>query len=280
MELFARFSTVISYLSGAGVRVGFHKFHMEGLYRGSLQTHNVLYNHLQHISLNFLALVCAAHEPADVKPHTKIPAPADRGAPPKIDSTQEAQAGIRRKIKNISPGYDESKFLVLLNPNGSNLLPLRRWPIKSYILLAQKLLAAHPSVYIAVTGTASEKKDAAAICDALRDERCINFAGETSLRELIDLYTVSHMLVSNDSGPPNFASLTSIPTLVLFGPETPRCYRPLGDNITAVYADYLCSPCVSAYNHRKSPCRDNKCMQAISVDEVYRRIARTLSLPE
>ncbi len=280
MELFARFSSIISYVSGAPIRVGFHKFHMEGLYRGSLQTHNVLYNHLQHISLNFLALVCAAHEAQDETPHTKIPAPSHRPAPPKISPSPGAQSRIRRKLKAASPGFDETNTLVLLNPNGSNLLPLRRWPIKNYTRLAQKLLASHPSVYVAVTGTAAEKKDAAAICDALDDERCINFAGQTTLRELIDLYTVAHMLVSNDSGPPNFASMTSIPTLVLFGPETPQCYRPLGDNIDVCYAGLLCSPCVSAYNHRKSPCRDNKCMQAIGVDDVYRRVVSTLRLPE
>jgi ADP-heptose:LPS heptosyltransferase len=83
-------------------------------------------------------------------------------------------------------------------------------------------------------------------------------------------------MVSNDSGPPNFASLTEMPTIVLFGPETPLLYKPLGENVQAVYAGFTCSPCVSAYNHRKSLCTDNKCMQAIKVDEVYGRVRDVL----
>jgi ADP-heptose:LPS heptosyltransferase len=124
-----------------------------------------------------------------------------------------------------------------------------------------------------VTGSQSERKDAVMFCDALRNRRCINLAGETSFRELIDLYALADLLVSNDSGPPNVAALTNIKVLVFFGPESPACYKPLGEHVEVLYADLLCSPCVSAYNHRKSPCRDNKCLQVITVDEVYEKIS-------
>ena len=177
-----------------------------------------------------------------------------------------------QKLQRVCPEITREKTIIVFNPNGSELLPLRRWPMKNYGELAQKLLE-NPSVYIVVTGSKSERKDAAMFCDALRNRRCINLAGETSFRELIDLYALADLLVSNDSGPPNVASLTSIKVLVFFGPETPACYKPLGENVEVLYADLLCSPCVSAYNHRKSPCRDNKCLQVITVDEVYERIS-------
>lgn len=108
------------------------------------------------------------------------------------------------------------------------------------------------------------------------DARCVSFCGRTTLPELLDLYCIADLLISNDSGPPNFATLTRLPVLVLFGPETPQCYQPLGPNVTALYAGFLCSPCVSAYNHRKSPCRDNRCLQAISVETVYCRAMERL----
>lgn len=78
-----------------------------------------------------------------------------------------------------------------------------------------------------------------------------------------------HKIVINSSDPARFAALSSIHTVVFFGPETPTLYRPLGDNCTVMYAHYACSPCVSAYNQRLSPCQDNVCLQSISVDEVY-----------
>ncbi len=274
-ELFSRVSAIICFLTGARIRVGFNKFHMEGLYRGSLHTHRVAYNHLKHISLNFLSLAYALNrDPGDV-PLGKIKAGEQDIKIPRISSTGEERERMIAKLRDICPGFDHRETIVVINPNGSELLPLRRWPVENYIELARRLLA-HPSVYLVITGSRSERKDALQICNALRNSRCINLAGETAFRELVDLYSIAHLLLSNDSGPPNLASLTAIKTLVFFGPETPACYKPLGDHVEALYADFLCSPCVSAYNHRKSACRDNKCLKAISVDEVMQRIEAIL----
>jgi len=274
-ELFSRLSAIISYFCGASIRAGFNKFHMEGLYRGSLHTHRVSYNHLKHISFNFLSLAYALQEDPGAIPLTKVKARAEDIQIPRMVSTAEEQERMLAKLKKICPDIDRRQTILLINPNGSDLLPLRRWPMENYIELSRKLLV-HPSVYIVITGSRPEKKDATLICDALRSRRCINLAGETTFRELIDLYTIAHLLVSNDSGPPNLASLTAIKTLVFFGPETPSCYKPLGDHIEVLYADFLCSPCVSAYNHRKSACRDNRCLKAIAVDEVVKKIETLL----
>ena len=274
-ELFSRVSAIICCLSGAPIRVGFNKFHMEGLYRGSLHTHWVSYNHLKHISLNFLSLAYALKEDPGALPLSKIKAGVHDIKIPRIVSTDEEKERMLGKLRNICPGIDHRHTIVVINPNGSELLPLRRWPAENYIALARRLLE-HPSVYLVITGSRSERKDAQLLCDALRSNRCINFAGETAFRELIDLYNIAHLLLSNDSGPPNLASLTAIKTLVFFGPETPCCYKPLGDNVEALYADFLCSPCVSAYNHRRSACRDNKCLKAITVDEVVHKIKTML----
>lgn len=274
-ELFSRLSSIICYLSGAPIRAGFNKFHMEGLYRGSLHTHRVAYNHLKHISLNFLSLAYALRENPGAIPLSKVKALAEDIKIPRIVSTPEEQERMLAKLKRICPGFDQRHTIVVINPNGSELLPLRRWPAENYIELARRLLA-HPSVYLVITGSKPERKDANLICGAVKNARCVNLAGETTFRELIDLYNLADLLVSNDSGPPNLASLTALKTLVFFGPETPSCYKPLGDHVEALYADFLCSPCVSAYNHRKSACCDNKCLKAITVDEVVQRIETLL----
>src|SRR3989338_4403034 len=93
---------------------------------------------------------------------------------------------------------------------------------------------------IVITGTESEGEDAEAICSHVKNERCIDFTGKTSFKELIDLYNVSRVLVTNDSGPAHFASLTDINIVVLFGPETPRIYAPLSDSCECVYSNYAC----------------------------------------
>jgi len=57
----------------------------------------------------------------------------------------------------------------------------------------------------------------------------------------------------------------------LFGPETPALYGSLGNSIS-ITANLACSPCVSAANHRKTPCHNNVCMQAISVSQVMEKV--------
>ena len=41
------------------------------------------------------------------------------------------------------------------------------------------------------------------------------------------LYTLSELLITNDSGPAHFASMTPITVITLFGPETPLLFRAL-----------------------------------------------------
>ena len=55
-ELFSRISSIYAFLSGAGIRVGFHPHTQEGLYRGSFINRPVLYNPYLHISEQFINL--------------------------------------------------------------------------------------------------------------------------------------------------------------------------------------------------------------------------------
>jgi ADP-heptose:LPS heptosyltransferase len=56
LELFSRYTALLSGLSDAKIRVGFFNFFREGLWRGNMLTHKILYNPHQHIAKNFLAL--------------------------------------------------------------------------------------------------------------------------------------------------------------------------------------------------------------------------------
>jgi len=124
-------------------------------------------------------------------------------------------------------------------------------------------------VFVAITGVASEKPDADYICDRVNDPRVLNLTGKTSLIDLLDLFNLGNVLITNDSGPAHFAALTPIHIIVFFGPETPKLYKPLTDNCTVMYSNYACSPCVSAFNQRLSVCNDNQCLKTIDVETVY-----------
>ena len=77
------------------------------------------------------------------------------------------------------------------------------------------------------------------------------------------------LLITNDGGTGHFASLTPIASIVLFGPETPALYGSLSARAVNLHKPLSCSPCLTAYNHRRSPCDgDNVCLKSISPEEV------------
>lgn len=144
-----------------------------------------------------------------------------------------------------------------------------------YVALMKRILKEYSDVLVLITGASTEREEAEGLKREVGSERCINFAGRVKFGELTQLYSVSTLMVSNDSGPGHFSSVTNMPTFVLFGPETPALYGSLG-NTTPIYAGLACSPCVSAANHRKTPCVDNVCLQVITVDQVFDTIRPTL----
>jgi len=269
MELFSRFTALLTGLSGAKKTVGFHAFFNEGLYRGDLLTHKVAYNPHLHISKNFIALANALISDKAQLPYSKTLVTDDEITLPKVSVDEVAEEAIRGKIKSAYHDYDEGKHrIVLFNANASELLPIRRWPQENYISLVHMILERYPKVVILLTGGKSERPGLDAITMAVQSDRCVNFAGLTSLSELPALYAVGAFMLSNDSGPPHFASVTNMPTFVFFGPETPKLYGPLG-NTTPIYAGLACSPCVSAANHRKTACSDNVCLQVLTPEQVF-----------
>jgi ADP-heptose:LPS heptosyltransferase len=106
--------------------------------------------------------------------------------------------------------------------------------------------------------------------------RCFSLAGKTTMRQLLVLYTLADVLVSNDSGPGHFAALTDIDILTLVGPETPKVWGVLGPRAHRISINLPCSPCVSIYNNRLSSCRNNLCMQGITVEMVHRKVVQLL----
>jgi ADP-heptose:LPS heptosyltransferase len=277
LELFSRFTALLTGLCGAVNRVGFYNFHNEGLYRGELLTHRVSYNCHIHIAKNFIALVNSLITDTPELPYSKEIIRDSEITLPTVSFTEQELENMYTLVERYYPGYVRNQHrIVLINPNASELLPQRRWMGERYVKLMQRILEAAPDVIILITGATSEKEEAEEKCRLVGSKRCVNFAGAVKLEQLPMLYSTAILMVTNDSGPGHFSSITPLPTFVLFGPETPALYGSLG-NSTPIYAGLACSPCVSAANHRKTPCIDNKCLQAITVKQVFETIWPVLS---
>ena len=269
LELFSRFTALLTGASGAVNRVGFHAFHNEGLYRGDLLTHKVAYNAHQHIAKTFVSLVDALLSEKKELPYSKRVVDDSEIVIAKADVSEEKREEVREIIAGMYEGFDKEKNpIILVNSNASDLLPQRRWDKENYGEVIKKILAYNPNVVVLLTGAPNEKDGAEELTNYVDDKRCINFAGGVKFLQLPALYYVSAFMLTNDSGPAHFASITDMHTFVIFGPETPALYGSLGPT-TPIYAGMACSPCVSASNHRKTPCSDNQCIQVITPDWVF-----------
>jgi ADP-heptose:LPS heptosyltransferase len=143
--------------------------------------------------------------------------------------------------------------------------------------LAKRILKKYPGAAVVFTGAPVESVQAGLLAAEVGSDRCFSLAGKTSLPELFALYSEARALVTNDSGPAHFASLTAAKIITLFGPETPNLFGPVSGGAISITAGLPCSPCVSAQNNRLSACKNNLCMQAISVDRVFGEVDRLLA---
>lgn len=269
LELFSRFTALLTAASGAVNRVGFHSFHNEGLYRGDFLTHKVAYNPHQHITKNFIALVDALLSEKKELPFTKRIIPDAETKIAKAIISDEEKKAVISTVSIMYEGFQKDKnHIVLVNSNASDLLPQRRWDRENYGDVIHKILSANENIIVLLTGAPSEKDGAQLLADYVNSPRCINFAGAVKFLQLPALYSVSAFMLTNDSGPAHFASITDMHTFVIFGPETPALYGSLGPT-TPIFAGMSCSPCVSASNHRKTPCSDNQCIKIITPDWVF-----------
>ena len=274
LEMFARFSTILCFLSGARTRVGFAPFGHPGLYAGDLLTHRVIYNPHLHTSQAFLALVAALGKSTSDLPMGKFPTP-DLPTVAMLPSSDARRAALLDRLARENPKV-AGKRLIVINPNASELITVRKWPLENYAQLTDRLLE-DPGYACVITGVQSERPDAQFIRARVKSDRLVDFTGKTTIRELLDLFNVSDVLVTNDSGPAQYAALTSTHVVVFFGPETPALYKPLTDRCTVLYSRYACSPCVSAFNQRRTDCTDNACLKVLQVDAVYKTIREILA---
>src|SRR4029434_4834891 len=169
MEFLTRFSAILTFMTGAKSRVGFHTFFGDGPYRGDLMTHRLLYNPHLHTSQMFEAMVEAlTRDPAVLPTFDFTPSTSEPSASfsPSLPEVAEIKALLERENPRIS-----SAPLILLNPNASDLLPLRRWPALRYVELARRLLERYPEMFIVFTGAPSEAMPNSQLADEVGSSR-------------------------------------------------------------------------------------------------------------
>ncbi|MCH8120840.1 MAG: glycosyltransferase family 9 protein [Planctomycetes bacterium] len=144
----------------------------------------------------------------------------------------------------------------------------KRWPIERFAELAEKISSQYGLSLIAV-GTESE----AGLIQKLQNLSKVtieNFAGRTSLSELIALLKTARLVVSNDTGPGHIAAALGTPLVLMFSWSNPARIAP-----------YERSECIVAREPHsrglKIKSTDPKHnVDTITVDEVYQKVCEQL----
>lgn len=240
---------LIAYLAGIGQRIGYPTKNRAGLLTQAVEepleeTHKVEY---------FLNIARAA------------------GISPRDNSyeffIEDPDRGYVKKMLADS-GISDKDILITLCPGG-NWDP-KRWPKENFAKLAdmfrEKLRAK--------TVLAAAKKDAVIVEDirAMMKSDPLVACGRTTLKQLGALLERSTLVIANDTGPMHMAVAMKAKVIALFGPTSWRVTGPYGKGRYSVISkNETCE--VPCYDFT---CKDNSCMAAIKVEDVFEKASEML----
>ncbi|MFH1854406.1 MAG: lipopolysaccharide heptosyltransferase II [Candidatus Omnitrophota bacterium] len=157
-------------------------------------------------------------------------------------------------------GLKEGEGFVVINAGGN--WPLKRWPLKNFAELGDKIRD-RLNLKVVLSGAENDIELCGEISGLMR-HKPILLCGRSDLKTLGAVFERAKWVISNDSGPMHIAAGVGTPLVALFGPTSPEITGPYGKGTSVVlHKDVGCEiPCY------KLSCSDNKCMKAISVDDV------------
>jgi heptosyltransferase-2/heptosyltransferase-3 len=102
-----------------------------------------------------------------------------------------------------------------------------RWPAERWTALAREILHAEPAARLLLLGTSDDRSGLEALADQCADGR-VRVATQFGLRLLFAVLSLSHSLISLDTGPAHIAAAVGCPLVVIAGRADPRRHRPVG----------------------------------------------------
>ncbi len=169
-------------------------------------------------------------------------------------------SAIKKKIEGMNL---LDRPLIAMNPVARWITKL--WPERHFAELADRLVKEKKAVVI-FTGSPEDRAVNERII-SLMSGTAMNWAGETTLKELAALASLTDLFITTDTGPMHLAAAAGAKVLALFGPTAPWRTGPYGPSHVVVRTGIVCSPCFQ----RKCEIGVH-CMKEITVDAVMRQI--------
>jgi heptosyltransferase-2 len=201
---------------------------------------------------------------------------------PRLPSNAKTMGMVRKLFKLYS--IPAKSLLVGMGTGAAESSRSRKWPAERFAEFADKIITAHNATVV-FFGSEEEANDIDSI-GSLMHNKAVNLAGKTNVRQLFAVMAKMDLFIGNDSGPMHIAAAQGVKTIGLFGPNLPQRFGPFGPSNAAIHKAGSCefSPCINVHKGETPDClypHDSedyqKCMKAISVDEVMRKVERVMS---
>lgn len=162
-------------------------------------------------------------------------------------------------------GWQTGAPVLALHPGAGS--QTKRWPLNRFVSLARHFASAARGKILIIEGPA-EAGLAAAFREGLPEGRLIT-AKALPLDLLAAILSKADRFAGNDSGIAHLAAALGVPSVVLFGPTSPRHWAPLGSHVKILRDVRDCAAC--AFEGGSHACLEN-----ISCAEVIRALARDI----
>lgn len=199
-------------------------------------------------------------------------------------SLLERDVSAKEKIMEVYLSEEEKSFgrdlAKQLSKNGNPLIvlhpmanwELKKWPLKFYAKLGDRLIN-QLNAQVVITGT-KQDRELSCIIKKQMTNAIYDLCGKLTIRELASFLSNVDLFISADTGVMHLSAALSTPIIGLFGPTDENLTGPRSNNRVELVRsnNFECQlPC---YNLE---CKENKCMQLISVDDVFQRVVEVLN---
>jgi heptosyltransferase-1/heptosyltransferase-2 len=158
--------------------------------------------------------------------------------------------------------------IIGINLSASRRWQTKAWPMGHIIKLCEEL--GRRDLRVVLTGTGQDVTAAQDLTQKVKGTKLINACGKTTINQLACLIRECSAYVSSDSAPLHVAAAAGVPFVALFGPTDPSRHLFPAKNFILLKKGLKCGPCY------KPKCKNKRCMELISPQEVLEAIDRLL----
>ncbi|MCX8107945.1 MAG: lipopolysaccharide heptosyltransferase II [Verrucomicrobiae bacterium] len=234
---------LLTWLTGAAVRVGFKGERLSGLF--SIHAEKVG----PPSTANNLRLVQAIGCPVVQTTYVGL-----------VKPSAEDEADAERLLHQA--GVSLQRPIVVLGPGTSGRQSIKQWPAERFGAIADYLV--RKGAQVLLMGTSREMESLRGLTQSV-----VDLSGRTTLPVAAAVLKRARLFVGVDSGLMHLAAAVGTRCVALFGPTDPRLTGPHGQGHEILRIDLQCSPCL------RKKCRlGRECMLGLSVETVIQAIEK------